>query len=97
MDRDLHKQRVPQSGSSLLGQGLEPFGIAETPLVDMLFSITRPDTPMRKGLAPQPTSATRKSATPVYLTAPTAPTMPKGMARQTVLRMQQPLHRARGG
>jgi len=30
---------------NLLQHGLEPFGVTETPLVDNLFSITRPDRP----------------------------------------------------
>ncbi len=83
MDRDLHDLRA-----SNLGQGgLEPFGIAETPLVDMLFSITRPDT-----------AATRKPAPlPSYLTERTASIKPRGALRHPLLRMQQPQHRSRGG
>jgi hypothetical protein len=89
MDRNLLRDHLAsQSGSSLLDQrSLDPFGIAETPLVDNLFSITRPDT----------TATTKPAAVPSYLTMRTASTKPRGMLRHPVPPMQQPLNRSRGG
>jgi len=63
MDRDLLSQR-----------SLEPFGVVETPLVDNLFAITRPDTP----------ATTKRPAPPSYLEMRTASTKPKGILRHPV-------------
>lgn len=65
---------------------LTPFAVAETPLTDVLFSITRPKKPVGARLAPRPI---RRPEMP-----PIAP--PKGLHHAT-LRSQKLLYQVRGG
>jgi hypothetical protein len=77
-----------------LGRRLDPFGTDETPLVDVLYSITRPTTDPK----PEPMTRAMKRAAAKKLTETPlpAPPQPKGMQRPVKHTPLPPLLRRRG-
>lgn len=99
--RNLENERRAGLGLRLPGDHAEPFDVEETPLVNLLYSITRG--PVEKAIHAVPqTRAEKRAAAQKLLETPLppAPALPKGMARPWrgphVLPASSP-RRSRGG